>query len=116
MTELEFMVRQKLARDLTVKARDLDSPWGPQSTVRVTRRGERLSKILWKGRQWATTKYGVECRDGCYAIQRSRLWEDDEQHSWIMHMSEKDWVDLDDFAEALRVARIVQLCRSGRRR
>jgi hypothetical protein len=33
---------------------------------------------------------------------------DDDDHSWIMHMAEKEWVDLEDFAEALRVARIFE--------
>lgn len=112
----KWLARRELAKDLTIKARDLDSPWGPQSTARVKRRGDRLSKMFWKGEQWAATKYGVECRDGCYAIDRKRLWEDDTVHSWIMHMSEKCWVDLEDFAEALRVARIVDLCRTGKRR
>jgi hypothetical protein len=105
-----------LARELTIKARDLDGPWGPQSSTRVALRGDRLSRIIWQGRQWAATKYGVECRDGCYAIERTRLWEEDESYSWIMHMAGKDWVDLEDFAEALQVTRIFEMCRTGRRR
>jgi hypothetical protein len=105
-----------LAHELTVKARDLSSGWGPQSSNRVENRGERLHKIIWQGRQWAATKYGVECRDGSYAIERARLWEEDESYSWVRHMAEKDWVDLKDFAEALRVARIFEMCRTGRPR
>jgi hypothetical protein len=65
-------------------------------------RGERLSRIIWKGRQWAVTKFGIEARDGRYAIDKRRLSED-----WLRHMSEKEWVDLLEFAEALRVARQV---------
>jgi hypothetical protein len=116
MNDPAYLARRRLAKALTIKARDLDAPWGPQSSDRVTCRGERLHKIIWQGRQWTVTKYGVECRDGCYAIERTRLWEEDEVHSWIMHMADKGWVDLEDFAEALRVARIFEMCRTGRRR
>jgi hypothetical protein len=113
----EYLARQELAKRLTLKARDLDTRWGPQAGNRVKRRGGgRLAKIIWCGRQWAATKYGVECRELFYAIPRARLWEDDEQHSWVMHMAEKTWVDLEDFAEALRVARICEMCRTGKRR
>ena len=37
------------AKELTLKAGDLNSPWGPQANDRVKIRGERLSKIYWKG-------------------------------------------------------------------
>jgi hypothetical protein len=42
-------------KELTLKARDLNSPSGPQANDRVKIRGEGLSKIYWKGRQWAVT-------------------------------------------------------------
>jgi hypothetical protein len=52
------------------------------------------------------TPYGIECRDGNYHIEAERIWEgDDEYGGWVMHMSKKGWVDLEDFAETLRVAR-----------
>jgi hypothetical protein len=51
------------------------------------------------------TKRGLEARDGTYFIARDRLWDDEDYHGWIPAMSEKGWVDLDDFAEALRLAR-----------
>jgi hypothetical protein len=47
----------------------------------------------------------TECRDGTYAIARRRIWEDEGDYGWIKHMGEKEWVDLPDFAEALRIAR-----------
>lgn len=68
-------------------------------------RGEKLDKIFWKGRQWAVTSYGVECRDGSYAIAKDRLWEFEEKWGWVRQMAPKAWVDLTDFAEALRIAR-----------
>jgi len=113
---LEYEARRDLAKRLTIEARDLDRPYGPQASNHIKNRGEPLSKVIWRGRQWAATKYGVECRDGCYAIERKRLWEEDDTHSWIMHMAEKEWIDLEDFAEALRVARIYEMCRTGKRR
>jgi hypothetical protein len=103
----EDAARLALAKRLTIKARDLNLRFGPQATNHVARQGgNRLSKIYWQGRQWAATKYGVECRDGSYAIERTRLWEEEDQYGWILHMAEKDWVELEDFAEALRVARM----------
>jgi hypothetical protein len=111
----EYLARRELAKRLTVKARDLNTRWGPQGDNKVKNRGERLSKVYWLGKQWAATKYGVECRDGCYVIERRRLWEEDDEHGWVMHMAEKDWVDIKDFAEALRVARILLMCRTGQR-
>lgn len=73
------------------------------STQKVALTGEALSEpIMWTGRQWAVTKYGIEARDGTYVIERDRVEEDD----WIEHMSEKNWIDLGDFAEALRLARM----------
>jgi hypothetical protein len=111
----EWEARQALAERLTIKARDLASSWGVQGTNRVKNHGQRLSTVIWKGRQWATT-YGVECRDGRYVIERSRLWANDEKYSWVRHMATKVWVDLEDFAEALRAARIFERYRTGRPR
>lgn len=52
------------------------------------------------------TRYGIEARDGCSFIARDRLWEENS-HGWVMHLAGKVWVDLEDFAEALRVARSI---------
>jgi hypothetical protein len=73
------------------------------TTVHV--RGEDLHTVLWQGRQWAVTTYGVECRDGTYSFEASRLCEDhSEGLSWIKHMAGKRWVDIADFATAFYVA------------
>ena len=73
--------------------------------VRV--QGEALSEpILWLGLQWAVTSYGVEARDGTYAIEASRLWEDNKtKWPWEKHLAEKNWVDRHDAAAALKWAR-----------
>lgn len=77
-----------------------------QATNEVRCRGEALSTTLyWVGRQWAVTADGIECRDGCYVIQKGREWEEEGQWGWAKHMAEKEWVDLPDFLTALWVAR-----------
>jgi hypothetical protein len=77
----------------------------PEDHSRV--RGEQLSEpIHYSGRQWAVTSYGVEARDGTYVIESSRLWEEDAEYGWIMHMAKKEWVDLEDFIVVLSLARI----------
>jgi hypothetical protein len=92
---------------LAQHARDLAKPWAKQAANTVKCRGDRLSKILWKGRQWAVTTYGLEERAGQYHVQKSRLWKDEANYGWVQHMSEKPWCDLADFTEALRIARSV---------
>lgn len=68
-------------------------------------RGEGLHKVIWCGRQWAVTEYGLECRDGTYAIEKDRLWENEKEHGWVRQMAGKNWTDMMDFIEALRLAR-----------
>jgi hypothetical protein len=88
-------------------ATSLDDPPLYHDTQPVRRLGERLHRIIWQGRQWSVTIYGIEKRDGLYPIAKDRLWnnEDTRQGGWIFHMSEKGWVDIFDFAEALRIGR-----------
>lgn len=69
--------------------------------------GEELTlPIIWVGRQWAVTGHGVEARDGTYAIEIERLWEEmSPGYTWERHLSLKDWVDVPDLAAALAIAR-----------
>lgn len=91
---------------LNERARHTTEPPAYESTDEVRVTGEALAEpIYWKGRQWAVTGHGIEARDGKYHIAGSRAWEETSGHGWIEHMEEKDWVDLPDFAEALRLAR-----------
>jgi hypothetical protein len=88
------------------RALQTDDPPAYTSKNDVKCLGEALSKpVYWTGRQWAVTKYGVQARDGKYSIAGGRLWEEEDQYGWIRHMDEKGWVDMGDFAEALRIAR-----------
>jgi hypothetical protein len=91
------------------KARDMKRPWPAQATNKVKQRFGRLSKVIWQGKQWAVTSYGLERRDGGYHIAKRDLWTNDDAN-WgglIGHVGRKLNVDIDDFTEALRIARCV---------
>ena len=63
-----------------------------------------LDRVIWSGKQWAVTDYGIECIIGAtYEIEKARLLED-RDYGWIKHMAEKTWVDLPDFVAAFGVA------------
>jgi hypothetical protein len=114
----QYLERRSEAERLAEEARRLDKPPRYEGGKKVKVRGQRLSKpIYWQGRQWAVTPFGVECRDGNYHIEAERIWDgDDEYGGWVMHMSTKNWVDLEDFAEALRIARRRQKREEPRRK
>jgi hypothetical protein len=100
------MVSKSELRLLNERALQTTEPpsYDSKDEVRVT--GEALAQpVFWTGRQWAVTKFGIEARDGKYPIAGSRAWEDSNGHGWLEHMAEKDWVDIHDFTEALRLAR-----------
>jgi hypothetical protein len=70
----------------------------------VRRRGDELRSPWWLGRQWAVTAYGIQARDGTYALAADRLLEDLPGYSKVLHMAGKEWVDLEDYATAFLVA------------
>lgn len=91
---------------LNARALQTSEPPAAPSREDVKVLGEPLATpVIWQGRQWAVTGFGIEARDGKYPIEGKRVWEENHGHGWIEHMAEKSWVDLDDFAEALRIAR-----------
>jgi hypothetical protein len=77
----------------------LISPKEDRSMIRT--KLTRRQRILWQGRQWLVTTYGIEAKDCSYSIARHRL----DDPYWLDHMTEKEWVDVDDFAAALHIAR-----------
>jgi hypothetical protein len=97
--------RMRQAKHLARAAQCTKTEPAPQATNEVHLQGEPLSAVLWCGIQWAVTTSGLECRDGCYLIEKHRLWEDEPDYDWVLHMADKNWVNLPDFAEALRIAR-----------
>jgi hypothetical protein len=104
----DYLHHPSKVEKLVELARNLTAP--PHYHCEATRRvceGHLSKPVFWRGRQWAVTKYGVECRDrNRYWVERRRIWEDEKQFGWVRHMAEKNWVDIADFAEALRLARI----------
>lgn len=69
----------------------------------VRQRGDILGTIWWRGRQWAVTSDGVEALDGTYFIAKDRLTEN-MKHAWPAHVTQKTWVDREDFCTAWLVA------------
>lgn len=72
-------------------------------------RGEELSQpIYWIGLQWAVTSYGIECLDGTYCIEASRLWENEGTGlwDWDKHVGSKEWCLNGDFKDAFEFAKI----------
>lgn len=61
--------------------------------------------IYWVGRQWAVTGYGMQAIDpklqGQFDIEATRLWEDGLSES----LNAGGWLNREDFAKALSVAR-----------
>lgn len=67
--------------------------------------GEPLDAEWWRGRQWSVTRFGLEARDGLYAIPVDALAHGaGADRSWPEHMAEKGWVDQPDFVTAWIVA------------
>jgi hypothetical protein len=67
-------------------------------------RAEALDPVWWQGRQWAVTAFGIEARDGTYTIAANRLAENIDDWGWPAQVTQKDWVDADDFITAWLVA------------
>jgi hypothetical protein len=100
------MISDQKLQSFIDRATQTDDPQSYECTDEIRVTGDALSRpIHWTGRQWAVTEYGVEARDGTYPIDYRRLWLSEGRHGWVEHMSEKDWVDVPDFVEALRLAR-----------
>lgn len=86
----------------------------PQSRNKVHCQGESLSDIIWQGKQWAVTVYGLERRDGTYHVPvenffnfpptpkgRKKEKQDVFLH-WFRHLGEKYWCDEDDIDHVLQ--------------
>jgi len=62
--------------------------------------------IYWLGRQWMVTGLGIETVKGNHRIPVSEIRALDEQgRGWLERMHEQAWVQIEDFSEALSVAR-----------
>ena len=66
----------------------------------------RTSRVLQRFSDWVVTTYGLECTSWYYPIEKSRLWEGDNQnYPWTRHMGEKKWMNLYNFHRAFHAAR-----------
>lgn len=77
-------------------------PFVENARNEVHLRGEPLATEWWRGRQWSVTEFGLERRDGLYAIPAECL--DGIGRSWPQHMAEKRDIDQTDFITAWIVA------------
>lgn len=65
-----------------------------------------MEKTYYEGSQWLVTDYGIEERGGTgYHIPKEDFGMDVGEGGWVGHMSEKPWVDIEDFKRALAVAK-----------
>lgn len=71
----------------------------------VYHRGEDLDPIIWQGRTWCVTSYGVEKRDGTYAIAAADVVDEGARGYFRMvcHMYQKKDVDIDNLRTALLI-------------
>lgn len=66
--------------------------------------------VFYVGKQWAVTAYGIEqisdpaVLNPYYNIEADRLRQSMGNGGWVDHMSEKTWVDADEFAAVYSIA------------
>ena len=104
MTKFKVQSAADFMNDPSPERARRSAPPGQRKKRRVKVLGEKLDKVLWIGREWAVTAYGIEARNGRYAIDKTYLAEQHGSWSWPMHMAEKEWPDLEDFIEAWLIA------------
>ena len=78
---------------------------GKTRTVKEWMKAHEITEVHSRHGDWGVSDYGLECLTTYYPIEASRLWEREEVYGWARHMSEKRWVNLPDFLEALEAAR-----------
>ncbi|MBP7649172.1 MAG: hypothetical protein KA085_09150 [Phenylobacterium sp.] len=73
--------------------------------------GDRASEIIWRGRQWIVTNFGLETLGDPfpYEVAATRLTEgwqgaDESLLAWPMELAAKTWIDYRDFVTAYLVA------------
>ena len=97
-----------------VLSTDLIKNWKPPRRVKgpiVSRAGgdavrvlgEALNETLWLGSEWAVTTYGVERRDGKFAIKHDWLEDEFSSFGWQSTFDELWRLDADDFGTAILV-------------
>lgn len=68
----------------------------------------RMPQIIAQFGEWAVTPFGVECLTYPYDIQWDSITDGRVDDTfWLEKLSHKSWVNLSDFAEALRHGRTI---------
>ena len=89
--------REEQARDKAYDMHGGDWP-GPNE--------EPVPFIIAQFGEWAVTPHGIECLVYPYKIQWDSIIDDViEDDYWLKNLAKKEWVNLYDFAEALRHGR-----------
>ena len=73
------------------------------TTTKVLHMAERMlmGEIIKTFGLFAVTTLGIECLSHSYLIENIRIPDED----WHSHMSEKSWINVDDFSNALAFAK-----------
>ena len=83
----------------------LTSCWGVTRTIGEWVKANEVDPIHALLGHWAVTDYGLGCLTNYYPIEARRLWEGEPSYCWEQHMSQKRWVNLADFRNAIAAAR-----------
>ena len=84
----------------------LADSFGRTRTIKKWMKAHEITEVYSRHGDWVVSDYGLECLVTYYPIEASRLWQGDGVYGWPRHMSQKHWVNLADFREALGAARV----------
>ncbi len=73
---------------------------GGQQTIEEIIEDKNISNIIKRFGQWVVTDFGLECLFNYYPIPKDRINED-----WLAHVSDKNWVILEEFKAAYLYAK-----------
>jgi hypothetical protein len=101
--ETERLARQR-RRDAEARAKCYDMHGGDHPNPLEA----PMPTIIAQFGTWAVTPFGVECLVYPYEIQWDSITDErvDDDY-WLSFLGKKDWVNLHDFAEALRHGRSI---------
>lgn len=105
MDRCRYDIETKIAEYLTFARAATDDRWATHSR-NDKQPSTDLHPILWRGRQWAVTTFGVEKLDGGYYLSHARLRDDPYL---LVHVAAKPWCDVADFADAYIRATVLSL-------
>ncbi len=108
-TEQDFEIQKKRLDERRI--RDAEARWKSFDMHGGERPGPNekpMPMIISQFGTWAVTPFGVECLVYPYEIQWDSITDEkvgDEY--WLSHLTKKEWVNLQDFADALYHGRMI---------